>query len=48
MAYYPIQYLKAPGDGFVAYYKWSVDMKTIFVSALHAKVPDVGHEFNHV
>ena len=33
----------APGHGFGAYYKWSVDMKTLHVS-LHVKVPDVGYE----
>ena len=41
----PYSIFEGPGDGFVGYYKWSVDMKTLYVSALHAKVPDVGHEF---
>jgi len=41
----PYSIFEAPGDGFVVYYKWSVDMKTVYVTALHAKVPDVGHEF---
>ena len=41
----PYSIFEGPGDGFVGYYKWSVDMKTLYVSALHAKVPNVGHEF---
>ena len=41
----PYSIFEGPGDGFVGYYKWSVDMKTLYVSVLHAKVPNVGHEF---
>ena len=36
--------LTTSGLRFGAYYKWSVDMKTLYVS-LHVVVPDVGFEF---
>ena len=40
-----LPYAIGPGLGFGAYYKWSADMKTLYVGLL-VKVPDVGYEFS--